>query len=119
MTNPAKLSCRVLDILSDRSACTELFLSAISPWEFCKLVEKRRVIISCTPQEWLSEALDMPGLTMVPLSPLIACRSTELPSPFHGDPADQIITSTARYCGSILITKDKLLQDYPHVKTVW
>ena len=73
-----------------------LLLSAISLWEFAKLLEKRRLAISCDPEEWIREALEMPGLRLVPLSPSVAYRSTILPQPFHDDPADQIIVATAR-----------------------
>lgn len=32
---------------------------------------------------------------------------------------DKIIASTAKYLNLPIITKDKILQDLPHVKTVW
>jgi PIN domain nuclease of toxin-antitoxin system len=74
----------------------ELLLSAISQWEFSKLIEKKRIGISCDPVDWINHALDMPKFRMVPLSPLLAYPSTVLPRPFHDDPADQIIVATAR-----------------------
>lgn len=114
---PKKLSKTVLDVIEKGDS--QLLLSAISPWEFCKLVEKKRMGISCDPQEWLSKALSMPRLRLVPLSPLIACRSTLLPQPFHDDPADQIIVATAREQNATILSKDQLIRDYPHVKTLW
>jgi PIN domain nuclease of toxin-antitoxin system len=38
-----------------------------------------------------------------------------LPAPFHADPADQIIVSTARMLGARLATADQKLLSYPHV----
>lgn len=32
---------------------------------------------------------------------------------------DKIIVSTARYLNSPIVTKDKALQNLPHVKTIW
>ena len=58
-------------------------------------------------------------LKIEPLSPTIAYESTVLPPPFHNDPADQIIVATARAENAIVITKDKLLHDYPHVNCLW
>lgn len=117
--HPKKLSPKIRILLSSPDRYEELLLSAISPWEFSKLLEKERIGISCNPEEWIVEALDMPKLRLVPLSPAIAYRSTSLPQPFHGDPADQIVVATAREENATIITKDKLMQDYTSVRTLW
>jgi PIN domain nuclease of toxin-antitoxin system len=117
--HPQKLSPKVRTLLSTPERYDELLLSAISPWEFSKLIEKGRLGISCNPEEWISEALAMPKLRLVPLSPAIAYRSTSLPQPFHGDPGDQIIVATAREENATLLTKDKLIQGYSHVRALW
>ncbi|MEA1991665.1 MAG: hypothetical protein U9N58_05660 [Thermodesulfobacteriota bacterium] len=59
---PQNLSQRVKTLISDSSKYDELLLSAISPWEFSKLLEKGRLGISC---------------------------HTVLPRPFHSDPSAQ------------------------------
>lgn len=117
--HPKKLSQKVRTLLSTPRRYEELLLSAISPWEFSKLLEKGRIGISCNPEEWISEALVMPKLRIVPLSPTIAYRSTSLPQPFHGDPGDQIIVATAREENATVLTKDKYIQKYSHVRTLW
>jgi PIN domain nuclease of toxin-antitoxin system len=117
--NPRQLSGRARALIADPSAYEEVLLSAISPWEFSKLLEKGRLSISCDPEEWLRRALEMPGLRLVPLSPAIAYRSTNLPGPFHGDPADQIIVATAREENAAIITKDRRIRSYRHVRSVW
>ena len=117
--HPQKLSKRVRTIISHPNQYEELLLSAISPWEFCKLLEKKRIGISCDPEEWIQEALEMPKLRLAPLTPTICYRSTTLPPPFHEDPADQIIVATAREENATILTKDQLLQEYTHVRTVW
>ena len=50
--------------------------------------------------EWVRQALDTPGLTLVPLTPEIAVDSTRLPGNLHGDPADRILVATARNLGA-------------------
>ena len=42
-----------------------------------------------------------------------------LPEAFHADPADRILTATARLRNCALLTADKKLLDYPHVTTLW
>ena len=117
--NPRKLSGKVKSLLSTPKRYEELLLSAISPWEFSKLLEKERLGISCNPEEWISEALNMPKLRIVQLTPTIAYRSTSLPQPFNDDPADQIIVATAREENATVITKDRLIQKYQHVRSFW
>lgn len=114
---PKKLSSRVRNLIA--SGREDLLLSAISPWEFCKLVEKGRYAIALDTLTWIETALDVPGLRLAALTPRIAHRSTVLPSFPHGDPADQIIAATAREEGATLLTKDGILLRYPHVKAVW
>ena len=116
---PEQLSSRVADLLADPQQSEEVLLSAISPWEFCKLLEKKRLGISCDPEAWIEEALAMPRLRLAPLTPRIALKSTTLPQPFHDDPADQIIAATARETNATLLTRDQRLLEYPHVRAVW
>lgn len=116
---PKKLSRKARAAIENTERYSELLLSAISPWEFCKLLEKKRIGISCDPQEWMAEALRMPKLRLVPLTPTAAHRSTILPQPFHDDPADQIIVATAREENATIISRDQLIRDYPHVRTLW
>lgn len=116
---PAALSPRVTRVIGRPGARDELLLSAISVWEFTKLIEKGRLGVSCDPEEWVEQALRMPGLRLVPLSPRIAYRSTVLPAPFHEDPADQIIVATAREEDATILTKDERVLSYPHVRAAW
>ena len=97
----------------------EILLSAISVWEFCKLLENGRLGISCDPRDWLEVALAMPKLRLVPLSPVIACRSTVLPQLASTDPADQIIVATAQEENVILLTKDEVIRQSTCVRTIW
>ncbi|MCK4505294.1 MAG: type II toxin-antitoxin system VapC family toxin [Candidatus Aegiribacteria sp.] len=117
--NPQKLSKRIRLLLSIPEQYDSLLLSAISLWEFSKLLEKKRIGISCNPEEWIAEALDMPKLRLIPLTPTIAYRSTSLPQPFNGDPTDQIIVATAREENATILTKDKIIQNYKHIRSLW
>jgi PIN domain nuclease of toxin-antitoxin system len=117
--HPQNLSRKVKILIGNASRYEELLLSAISPWEFSKLLEKGRIGISCDPEGWINAALDLPKLRLVHISPILAYRSTILPQPFHNDPADQIIVATAREENATVLTKDKNILEYKHVKSLW
>lgn len=116
---PEKLSARVRKLIITSANYEELLLSAISLWEFSKLLEKGRLGISSDPEAWIGMALEMPNLRFVPLTPAVAYRSTVLPPPFHDDPADQIIVATAREENAVILTSDERIRSYPHVTSIW
>lgn len=116
---PEKLSKEAARTLKGAGKKDELLLSAISIWEVCKLVEKDRIRLYEDLEVWMTAALDVPHLSVVELDFKVFYRSTSLPQPFHPDPADQMIVATARLRDATIITKDKLIRDYPHVKTLW
>ena len=116
---PENLSRKVKGLIAASQKYEEILLSAISVWEFCKLLEKRRMGISCDPRDWVETALAMPKLRLVPLSPVIAYRSTVLPQLASADPADQIIVATAQEENAILLTKDEVLRQSACVRTIW
>lgn len=95
-----------------------LGVSVISCWEVAKLVEYGRLDLPCALDEWFDQALAYPGIRLLDLSPRIAAESTRLPGAFHRDPADQIIVATARVHGCALLTADRKILDYPHVRTL-
>ncbi|MGZ3688395.1 MAG: type II toxin-antitoxin system VapC family toxin [Bdellovibrionota bacterium] len=117
-SNPGALSPQVLKLIQGQKY-DELLLSAISIWEFSKLLEKKRLRLSLDGRDWIKVALDIPGLRVVDLSPDVSWQSTQLPSPFHDDPADQIIVATARIEKATILTKDQLIRNYPHVRSTW
>jgi PIN domain nuclease of toxin-antitoxin system len=102
-----------------KSRYDELLLSSISVWEFSKLLEKKRLTLALDGREWIKSALDMPRLRLVDLSPEISWQSTQLPQPFHDDPADQIIVATARTEKAVILTADQMIRKYPHVRSEW
>jgi PIN domain nuclease of toxin-antitoxin system len=114
----AELSARKSQILESRQA-DGLGVSIISCWEIAKLVEKRRLALAMPVGQWIDQALAYPGICLLPLDPKIAVASTQLPQPFHNDPADQIIAATAREIDCPLATDDARILAYAHVKLAW
>ncbi len=117
--HPENLSPKIKRLIGNKNSYEELLLSAISPWEFSKLLEKGKLGISCNPEDWIKTALQMPKFRLVHLTPILAYRSTVLPQPFHNDPADQIIVATAREENATILTKDQGILDYQHVQSLW
>jgi PIN domain nuclease of toxin-antitoxin system len=111
----------VLNAINQAAANGTLLLSVISVWELGMLEEKGRVRLHAPCEQWVREALAMPGLSVAPLTPEIALASTRLPQPFHGDPSDRIIVATARALGARLVTRDSKILAYSrkrHVSTL-
>ncbi len=84
-------------------------------------VSKGRLVLDRDVGEWVQAALAPPAIRLIPLTPEIAVASTRLPGILHADPADRIIAATARHCGAILMTDDRLLLEYgtsKHLKII-
>ena len=112
-----QLSARHTQLIQDNEP-SGLGISAISCWEVAKLVEYGRLQLECAIEEWMEQAVAYPGIELLPLTPQIAIESTKLPGNFHRDPADQIIVATARVHDLPILTVDRLILDYPHVRTL-
>lgn len=119
VTNDRRLSSRGRSAIERAAKRGELYLSIYSIWEMAKKIEKGQLALDRPLDEWLDAALSVDGLQVAELTRPLLVDSCRLPQPFHGDPADQIIVSTARALSATLVTKDARLQDYAHVRTVW
>lgn len=112
-----RLSDEHLKLIQENEA-EGLGVSIISCWEVAKLVEKKRLVLPEPIEDWFAQALNYPGIVLLNLTPEIVVESTQLPSTFHNDPADQMIVATARIYDSPLLTVDEKILNYPHVKTI-
>lgn len=92
-----------------------LGVSVISCWEVAKLVEKRRLKLDRSAATWIAEALQLPGVLLLPLTPEIAVEACQLPGEFHRDPADGLIVATSRILKIPLLTADARILAYQHV----
>ena len=102
-----------------------LHLSTISLLELARKEAIGKITLNMPCQEWLATIALPPGkISLLTMTPEIVVDATRLPGSFerdgkpHKDPADQIITATARHRGFTLLTSDQVLLDYPHVKTL-
>jgi len=91
-------------------------VSIISCWEVAKLVQCGRLKLDRSVGLWIESALVEPGVSLLHLHPLIVVESTQLPPPFHRDPADQLLVATARVLQCPILTEDSKIAAYPHVR---
>jgi len=118
LENPSEFPPHVRRCLTE-SGNLPFGLCSISLWETAKLVQKGRLQLTIPLADWLAQALT-PGMVRIyPLTESIAVHSTILPDGFTSDPADEMIVATARLYNLTLITADKRILGYPHVKTLW
>lgn len=119
VTKDRRLSRKAAQAIDHAARNEGVSLSVISVWEVAKKVEKKQLVLDRPLRQWMEQALGEPGLLLVELTPAILIESCELPQPFHGDPADQMIVASARHHRAVLVTKDQNLRRYPEVQTVW
>jgi len=96
-----------------------VLISSISVWEATLLVKHKRLKLSMDVTDWIAISENLPFIQFIPVSNSIAVKSVNLPPPFHPDPADRIIIATALSTGASIVTKDKKIAAYSHVKTIW
>lgn len=104
-------------IAAARAAGDVVAVSVISCLEIGIAASKKRIILDGPVEHWVSGALGPSGVTLLPLTPEVALASCSLPDTMHGDPFDRILAATARVHGVRLLTVDRKLLAYKHVRT--
>jgi PIN domain nuclease of toxin-antitoxin system len=117
--SPEKISAPAHDALTTGELQNSLIVSAISVWEIALKNSNGKLSLPFPIDTWFARAIEQPGITILPLEPLDALASTQLPGSFHKDPADRILIAIARRYDAELITCDQKILDYPYVKTLW
>lgn len=93
-------------------------IAAISMWEIGMLERKQRIILEMPCLEWIKQSLAITHARIIPLTPEIAIESCQLPGDFHEDPADRLITATARVENCTLVTRDARILEYGRKKYI-
>jgi len=94
-------------------------VSAISCLEVATAVATGRISLDRSPLDWMQQALALPRVELLSLTPSIAVEATQLGGGFHGDPADRVIVATAMLESAALVTRDDRIRRYPGVTTAW
>ena len=91
---------------------------AICCFEVAAAAARGRIALDRAPLDWLHEALALPRIEILPLTPAVAVKATQLGS-FHGDPADRLIVASAIIDAATLVTRDQTIRGYAAISTVW
>jgi PIN domain nuclease of toxin-antitoxin system len=101
-----------------RQNADELHVSSISALEIAILAKRKRLSLPVTPSEFVDRALEQHGIHEVSVDRRIAFASVGLPD-IHNDPFDRIIVATAHLNGLQILSKDRVISQYPDVKVIW
>jgi PIN domain nuclease of toxin-antitoxin system len=94
-----------------------MVVSAVSALEVAQLVHSDRLVIPCDVEMWIRQTLQIFSAPESPVDLQIAAEAYRLPGSFHRDPADRILVATARLKGWTLLTADRRILAYPHVRS--
>ncbi|HBQ50562.1 TPA: VapC toxin family PIN domain ribonuclease [Candidatus Daviesbacteria bacterium] len=119
INDSGRLSGKARKIIEEEEKKKAIFVSSISVLEICTLVKKGRLEFVALTDNWLDQVESLSCLHFVPVDNQTAKTSVNLPDFTHKDPADRIIIATAMINGATLITSDKKILNYTHVKAVW
>jgi PIN domain nuclease of toxin-antitoxin system len=94
-----------------------LAVSAISLWELASLFARGRIQAYGTIEA--SVRLLIEDVTVRPITPEMTALAAQFPDDFPRDPADRLISATARAEGLTLITHDENIRRSPLLNAVW
>ena len=117
ISSPASLSSAAVDILERKD--TVVYVSPISCAEIACLSDRGRITLKQHWKTWFNHYFTVNDWQLKDITLSIIQEAYSLPDDFHQDPADRIITATARIHDLTLLTADKKILDYPHVTTAW
>ena len=97
--------------LADRALADDgLAVSAITFWEVAMLVERNRLALEFTVDQWRRDLLAA-GLRELPVDGRVGVRAASITG-LHRDPADRFIAATAEVHEASLATADRRLLDW-------
>jgi len=94
-----------------------LYLSPISLWESCLLIEDGRLPAMGSLEDWVAKAQEALSVREAPLSFAIAARSRRI-SLSHQDSADRFIAATSLEMKIPLVASDERLLGSPELSCV-
>ena len=115
VTDPAQLSARAYDIISD--GANTLFLSAASGWEIAIKTGLGKLHLPTPPERFVSEQLAIAGFESLPIQLLHALHVYTLPSR-HRDPFDRLLVAQSQVEQLPIITADPRIAQY-NVAVIW
>lgn len=111
---PSRLSKLARALVLD--ANNAVFASVVTAGELACLAERKRISLPRHWKTWFRDSVERNGWNLLPLTFEIMEEAYSLPEPIHRDLVDRILIATSRVEDLTIITTDRLILDYPHVK---
>ncbi len=96
-----------------------LGVHVITCFEIAILVEKQKIELPETVDDWIGDVLSHPKIEVIPLTVPVAIQCTQLPGGFHRDPVDRMLAAECLMNDYPLVTKDQQITDWGHIETIW
>jgi PIN domain nuclease of toxin-antitoxin system len=116
LEEPEKLGSKARSVLQDLDNVR--LLSAISALEIARWIYFGKLHFSQPLSDWIHASMRALMATAIDLTPAVAVEAYSLPGHLHQDPADRILVASARLSSATLVTADKRLLNYKHVRTM-
>jgi len=116
--SPELLGSKAAGAIEESHGTGNLACADISLWEITMLIEKGRLQVDASVEDFLTAMIAARRLNVLPVTPAIAALSASGNVP-EGDPADRLIAATAISHGATFITKDERLIGIPDLPTIW
>ena len=117
ISQPESLSNLAREALIARE--NQVFYSPLSCAEVAWASERGRILIDRHWKLWFRHHTVLNGWKEVPVDLSIVEEAYSLPEPFHADPVDRMLVATSRLNSFTLVTADRKILEYPHVKSLW
>ncbi len=117
--DPRQLSVQARKATERALAANAIVISAISCWEVAMLSASGRLKLTIDVPDWIAKCETLPFFNFVPVDNATFVRSVFLPGPLHADPADRIIIATGLARDIPIVTKDRKIRSYPHIRSIW
>ncbi len=105
ISDPASVSDSATVLIEDTDS--EIFISPISAAEIACATERGRIVLDRPWKEWFRHYVNLNGWQSEIIDLDIIEEAYSLPGTFHADPADRIITATARLRNFTVLTSDR------------
>ncbi len=83
------------------------------------LLRKHRIQLDRPLEVWMEHAIAQPGIELLGIDPPLAIAVGRDVPGLHHDPADRFIAMSALQRGCPVITKDRALQAFTAIATIW
>lgn len=115
----SKAALAAINLHNQSNQKQQLLVSAISCWEVAMLLKRGRLSLSMDSEKWFNLIFAIPAIKFLPLQSRVAINATQLPEPFHADPADRFLVAQARQLNLPLVSADARIRQYAHVQSIW